>query len=207
MNSTSPASRCVSNPARSPALSMVGPLAFLRFAPIALAMILASVVLPSPGGPLNRMWSIASPRCRAAWTVISSRSLTLAWRVNSEQSDGRSVISSAASGLINTSEIIRSDIVRRMRKETRSRKGKDQNALPRQSERGRLANPGRRRACLACCRKYLLTMLSGTKGAILLPLLWGGEGRGEEARLILHQLRCKERLATQHKREGAEFSN
>ena len=49
MNSTSP-SRLVSRPARSAAFSMVGPWA-RRLPPIALAMILARVVLPSPGGP------------------------------------------------------------------------------------------------------------------------------------------------------------
>ncbi len=36
---------------------MVGPLVLLRLAPMALAMMLASVVLPRPGGPLSRMWS------------------------------------------------------------------------------------------------------------------------------------------------------
>jgi len=61
MNSTSPASRFVSRPARSPAFSMVGPLVDLRLAPIALARMLAMVVLPRPGGPLSRMWSSASP--------------------------------------------------------------------------------------------------------------------------------------------------
>ena len=51
---------------------------------------------------------MASPRCLAAATVISSRSFTLAWPVNSENSEGRSVISNAASGLVKTSEMIRS---------------------------------------------------------------------------------------------------
>ena len=37
--------------ARSAAFSMVGPLVARRLPPIALAMILARVVLPSPGGP------------------------------------------------------------------------------------------------------------------------------------------------------------
>jgi hypothetical protein len=41
----------------------------------------------------------------AACTAISRRSLTLAWPTNSEKSDGRSVISNAASGLANTSVI------------------------------------------------------------------------------------------------------
>src|SRR5215470_569829 len=84
---------------------MVGPLVLLRFAPIAFARMWARVVLPRPGGPLSRMWSIGSLRCLAAATVISRRSLTLAWPVNSEKSDGRNVISRATSGLVNTSEI------------------------------------------------------------------------------------------------------
>src|SRR5712691_419220 len=51
---------------------------------------------------------MASFRCLAAATVISSRSLTLAWPVNSEKSEGRNVISNAASGCVNTSETFRS---------------------------------------------------------------------------------------------------
>src|SRR5437870_10654227 len=94
---------------------MLARLVLLRFAPIVLARIWAIVVLPSPGGPLNKIWSIASLRCRAAATVISNRSFTLAWPVNSENKDGRSVISSATSGLVRTSEIVRSAITNRMR--------------------------------------------------------------------------------------------
>ena len=56
---------------------------------------------------------MASSRCLAAATVISRRSLTLGWPVNSEKSDGRSVISNAASGLFSTSEICRSAIARK----------------------------------------------------------------------------------------------
>ena len=51
---------------------------------------------------------MASPRRLAAATVISRRSLTLAWPVNSENNDGRRVISSAASGFVKTSETARS---------------------------------------------------------------------------------------------------
>ena len=51
---------------------------------------------------------MASPRCFAAVTAISNRSFTFACPVKSEKSDGRSVISNAASGFVNTSEIIRS---------------------------------------------------------------------------------------------------
>ena len=103
---------------------MVGPLVLLRLAPMALARMWARVVLPRPGGPLNRMWSMASLRCLAAATVISRRSLTLAWPVNSENSDGRSVISNAASGFASTSEIFCSAIAPRMGKERAAQGGK-----------------------------------------------------------------------------------
>src|SRR5947199_759915 len=67
---------------------------------------------------------MASPRCLAAATVISIRSLTLACPVNSENSDGRKVISSATSGLVKTSETIRCGIGKRMRKAASADKAK-----------------------------------------------------------------------------------
>ncbi|MNL13228.1 hypothetical protein D3C87_1341310 [compost metagenome] len=51
INSTSPSSRLVNRPARSPGLSNTGPDVILMPTPISLAMILESVVLPRPGGP------------------------------------------------------------------------------------------------------------------------------------------------------------
>ncbi len=121
MNSTSPSSRLVSRPARSLAFSIVGPLVALTFAPIALARMLAMVVLPKPGGPLSKIWSSASPRCLAAATAISSRSFTFGWPVKSEKSDGRSVISSATSGLFKVATG-RSDIATACGKRARSGK-------------------------------------------------------------------------------------
>ena len=100
---------------------MVGPLVDFMLAPIALARMFASVVLPRPGGPERRMWSSASPRCLAAATVISRRSFTLAWPVKSAKSDGRSVISSAASGWFRM-ETGRSDIASSLRKARRTGK-------------------------------------------------------------------------------------
>ena len=41
-------------PARSPAFSICGPLVVWIFVPAVVAMILASVVFPSPGGPERR---------------------------------------------------------------------------------------------------------------------------------------------------------
>src|SRR6266850_6756671 len=153
MKSTSPSSRLVNKPARSPAFSMVGPLVLLRLAPIALARMLARVVLPRPGGPFKRTWSMGSPRFLAAATVISSRSLTLAWPVNSENRDGRKVISKARSGLVRTSVILRSAI-RRQNGEERgesqienqngSRRGKEAERDPQKSA----SLPRQLRSCL-----------------------------------------------------------
>lgn len=51
MNSTSPSSREVSRPARSPGFSRTGPVVALMLTFISLAMMAAKVVFPSPGGP------------------------------------------------------------------------------------------------------------------------------------------------------------
>src|SRR5438034_8461316 len=97
MKSTSPFSRLVKSPASSPAFSITGPLVFLMFTLIALAMMYANVVLPRPDGPLNKICSITSPRFFAASTISSSRSRTFTWPVNSLKAGGRSEISNAAS--------------------------------------------------------------------------------------------------------------
>ena len=62
--------------ARSPAFSIAGPDVALMLASISLAMILARVVLPSPGGPKRRTWSSVSRRLRAAAIEMSRFSLT-----------------------------------------------------------------------------------------------------------------------------------
>src|ERR1043165_8566082 len=97
MKRTSPFSRLVSNPASSPAFSMTGPLVFLMFVPIAFAMMLASVVFPNPGGPLNRMCSSTSPRFFAASTSSSRGSQTFTCPVNSLNIGGRNETSKAGS--------------------------------------------------------------------------------------------------------------
>ncbi len=51
MNSTSRSSRAVRMAARSPARSTAGPLVYRTLTPSSRAMIVASVVLPRPGGP------------------------------------------------------------------------------------------------------------------------------------------------------------
>src|SRR6266516_3335152 len=68
------------------------------------------------------MWSSASPRCLAAATAISSRSLTFAWPVKSEKRDGRNVSSNTTSGLFNV-EIGRSAIARQNAKRAMKRQG------------------------------------------------------------------------------------
>src|SRR5437764_1878069 len=98
MKRTSPFSRLVSNPASSPAFSITGPLVLLIFVPIAFAMMFASVVLPSPGGPLNKMCSSTSPRFFAASTSNSRRSQTFTCPVNSLNIGGRSETSKTGSG-------------------------------------------------------------------------------------------------------------
>ena len=52
---------------------IIGPLVFLILPPIAVARMCASVVFPSPGGPLKRIWSSTSSRCLAASTISSRR--------------------------------------------------------------------------------------------------------------------------------------
>ena len=47
------------------------PLVAWRFTPSSRAMMLASVVLPRPGGPYSRTWSAASSRWRAAASRIA----------------------------------------------------------------------------------------------------------------------------------------
>ena len=70
--------------ARSPVRSMAGPLVVLMFAPSSLATTAASVVLPRPGGPENRMGSTGggsttSPRACAAPMRMASDSLIFVW--------------------------------------------------------------------------------------------------------------------------------
>ena len=58
--------RFVSSAARSPGFSIAGPEVMRIFTPISWAMMPASVVLPSPGGPCSSTWSRDSVRRRAA---------------------------------------------------------------------------------------------------------------------------------------------
>ena len=54
MNNTSPSSRLVSKPARSPGFSNTGPEVIFILVPSSLLIIYDKVVLPRPGGPCNK---------------------------------------------------------------------------------------------------------------------------------------------------------
>ena len=93
MNSTSCGSRFVSSAARSPARAITGPDVPRKPTPISRATICASVVLPSPGGPKNSTWSIASPRPRAASMNTRKFSRAASCPTNSPSDLGRKAAS------------------------------------------------------------------------------------------------------------------
>src|SRR5687767_5844244 len=97
MKRTSRGSRLVSSAARSPGRSSTGPEVWRRFTPISRAMMCASVVFPSPGGPKSSTWSSASPRARAAWMKISSWPRTFSCPTYSASVPGRSERSTSLS--------------------------------------------------------------------------------------------------------------
>ena len=109
MKRTSPSSRPVSRPARSPGFSMTGPLVDLRLTPRALAMMVARVVLPRPGGPHSKRCASASSRWREASTMICRRSLTPSWPGKSAKTCGRRVCSKTSSRLLSSEVMNRSD--------------------------------------------------------------------------------------------------
>ncbi len=65
--------------ARSFGFSSTGPEVWRRLTPSSAAMMWASVVLPSPGGPNSSTWSSASLRFFAAAMKISNCSRALTW--------------------------------------------------------------------------------------------------------------------------------
>src|SRR4051812_36539561 len=60
-------------------------------------MIVASVVLPRPGGPYRRTWSAASPLPLAAWSRTARFDLTSRWPMYSPRVRGRSELSTTTS--------------------------------------------------------------------------------------------------------------
>ncbi len=83
MKRTSPGARFVRSAARSPAFSRTGPDVTRICACISRAMMCASVVFPSPGGPDRRTWSSGSCRWRAACRKTPSVSLSFGCPMNS----------------------------------------------------------------------------------------------------------------------------
>ncbi len=96
MNRTSRSSRLVSSAARSPALAITGPEVERKPTPSSRAMIWASVVLPSPGGPANSTWSSASARALAASMNTLRLERACSWPMNSRSSCGRSDCSASS---------------------------------------------------------------------------------------------------------------
>ena len=82
---------------RSPGFSSTGPEVIFTPTPISEESSIASVVLPSPGGPWKSRWSSASPRLRAAAIAIESVSRTFAWPMKSASRRGRRDSSAAPS--------------------------------------------------------------------------------------------------------------
>src|SRR5262245_1808402 len=96
-NSTSPSASEERIAARSPACWMAGPLVIRIGAPSSTAMIIARVVLPSPGGPDSSTWSGGRPRLSAACRISASCSLTRSWPISSASRRGRRVASTSRS--------------------------------------------------------------------------------------------------------------
>ena len=142
MKSTSPGTRLDSSAARSPACWIAGPLDIRRGRLDSWATIIASVVLPSPGGPASRMWS-GVRFCRAAASRSScSWPRTFDWPTNSASERGRRAPSKASSvsdsgvGLITRSAAVKSA-------------GSSRRRRSRRSPRALRTEPGQRRAAAA----------------------------------------------------------
>src|ERR1700761_9323072 len=95
MNTTSPSASVDSTAARSPDRSMAGPLVIRSGMPSSAAMIMAIVVLPSPGGPDSSTWSGGRPRRSALSSTSDSWSRTRCWPTKSASRLGRSAVSMA----------------------------------------------------------------------------------------------------------------
>ena len=106
MKRTSFGSSEVRIPAKSPGLSKIGPLVILKPTPSSLAMMLLSVVLPSPGGPYSSVWSSGSPRYLAASTKTLKFSTTFCWPLKSLKRSGRNAFSNSFSSLLICSSLI-----------------------------------------------------------------------------------------------------
>src|SRR2546425_2557004 len=108
MKKTSLLSSEVNIAVKSPLRSNSGPALVLIGTFNSLAIICASVVFPSPGGPSSSPWSSASPRLRAASMAIWIFSLTRFWPMYSSSRFGRTLTSMRASSSYACPDTIRS---------------------------------------------------------------------------------------------------
>src|SRR5262245_7331927 len=102
-------------PVRSSFFCSTGPEVCSKGTPSSSAMMAASVVLPSPGGPYSRMWSRASLRCRAASIPMARFSLSLVWPVKSWSRRGRRPASNWASPSRAEAERMRGSAIKELR--------------------------------------------------------------------------------------------
>src|SRR5436190_24173930 len=132
MKSTSRVCRFESIAARSPGFSITGPAVGRMGTPSSCAITAASVVFPSPGGPYNRTWSSASPRCFAAAIETCSCSRTRSCPMYSSSDRGRSPASYWTSSSIGDALTSRSSLMR----ESSSFRGASPLGLPNTRTRG-----------------------------------------------------------------------
>ena len=78
--------------------SRAGPDVVTMLTFISMAMMLARVVLPNPGGPASSTWSSGSPRDLAASMKICNCSRSIGWPTKAPKERGRKVRSSSSSG-------------------------------------------------------------------------------------------------------------
>ena len=100
--------RFVSKAARSPGFSIAGPEVILKETPSSFAIIPASVVLPSPGGPYKSTWSSDSPLIFAASIKTLRFSFAVSCQIYSEMVFGRKGLSPSilSSGISDVSSIL-----------------------------------------------------------------------------------------------------
>ena len=107
MNNTSPSLKFVSSAARSPGFSIAGPEVTRICTCISLAIMPASVVLPSPGGPYKSTWSSCSPRAFAASIYTFKFSFAFSCPIYSFKVFGRRESSVSLSASLKSGETMR----------------------------------------------------------------------------------------------------
>ena len=103
----SPPCRLVSNPARSPGLSITGPEVMRTSLCNSCPIICARLVLPNPGGPHNNTCLRASSRFAAAPTITCNRSIVFGCPVKSSKDGGRKAASTSLVGDNESSKKVR----------------------------------------------------------------------------------------------------